>query len=176
MDDFNDVVLEAVGQGFDRASASVNYVLTAGAEIEILKTTDNVGIDAINLTGNEFGQIVRGNNGVNVLNGAGGADSLEGNGGDDALDGGIGNDLLTGGSGTDSFVFTGASFGSDTVADFQNGVEQLTCNGAGGADDFSDLVISGGANALITFPDGSTITLTGVAQGNVDAADFIFGP
>ena len=42
----------------------------------------------------------------------------------------------------------------------------------------SDLVITdnGSGSALITLPDGSTITLTGIDFNTVDTNDFIFGP
>jgi len=45
-------------------------------------------------------------------------------------------------------------------------------------DDFTDLAISanGSGFAVITLPDGSTITLNNVAAGLVDSSDFVFGP
>jgi serralysin len=78
-----DVVSEGVGGGNDRVFASVSYVLAAGQEIEILSTTNTAGAGAINLTGNEFGNTVIGNNGINALNGGGAADKLYGYGGND---------------------------------------------------------------------------------------------
>jgi len=81
--DANDVVQEAVGGGTDRVFASTSYALAAGAEVEMLTTTSNIGTTAINLTGNELVQGIYGNAGANQLNGGGGADSLAGFGGDD---------------------------------------------------------------------------------------------
>ena len=54
--------------------ATVNYQLTAGQEVEALTTTNNNGVDAINLTGNGIAQTIVGNAGANVLQGLGGDD------------------------------------------------------------------------------------------------------
>jgi Ca2+-binding RTX toxin-like protein len=63
----------------------VSWTLTPGADVETLRTTNDAGVGAINLTGNASGNIVRGNAGNNVLNGGGGNDFLIGLGGQDAF-------------------------------------------------------------------------------------------
>jgi Ca2+-binding RTX toxin-like protein len=83
--DGDDRVLEEVGGGFDNVAARASFVLGAGQEIEVLSTSQNNGTAAINLVGNEFGQVLVGNNGNNYLNGGGGADRLVGLAGDDAI-------------------------------------------------------------------------------------------
>ncbi|HEX6071745.1 MAG TPA: SGNH/GDSL hydrolase family protein, partial [Sphingomicrobium sp.] len=78
------LVLErAGGVGEDVVKASVSYALAAGSEIEVLRTTNDHGKGAINLSGNEFDQTIFGNNGANVLEGKGGADVMTGRGGSD---------------------------------------------------------------------------------------------
>ena len=62
-----------------------SFVLTAGAEVELIATSNNAGTANDNLTGNEFGQAVVGNAGGNVLDGKGGLDALVGLGGADAF-------------------------------------------------------------------------------------------
>ena len=98
-------VIEGLGGiGTDIVRTSVSYALSAGSEIEVLRTTNNLGTAAINLTGNEFAQQIIGNNGANRIDGKGG------------------NDLLTGGGGKDTFLFTTAANGStnvDTIKDFK---------------------------------------------------------
>lgn len=82
----SDVIVERAGEGNDRVSAGVSYVLGSGTEIELLNTTSLNATRTIDLTGNRFSQIIRGNAGDNVLNdgGAGDADTLIGGGGNDA--------------------------------------------------------------------------------------------
>jgi phospholipase/lecithinase/hemolysin len=78
------LVLEgAGGVGQDMVKASVSYALAAGSEIEVLRTTNDKGKTAINLTGNDFDQMVVGNSGANVIEGKGGADQLWGGTGND---------------------------------------------------------------------------------------------
>ena len=83
VDSIGDVVVETRAAGRDAVAASVSYVLAAAQEIEVLETTDAAGLRAIELTGNEFAQILTGNAGNNVLNGRGGADTMAGLSGDD---------------------------------------------------------------------------------------------
>jgi Ca2+-binding RTX toxin-like protein len=78
-------------------------VLPAGSDVETLRTTNDNGSAAINLTGNANGNVVIGNSDSNVING------------------GDGNDELTGLGGLDSFVFDttlSAAFNIDQVTDF----------------------------------------------------------
>ena len=105
----SDVVRENVGEGFDWVVSRSDYILTPGAEVEVLMTTDQASTQALNLTGNEFGQTVAGNEGVNQL------------------DGKLGHDLLLGFGGADAFIFS-ARFGNDnidTIGDMVSGVDKI---------------------------------------------------
>ena len=62
----------------------MSYRLAAEVSAETLQTTDAAGTAAINLSGNEFANIVIGNAGNNILSGGGGADTLRGLGGNDS--------------------------------------------------------------------------------------------
>jgi phospholipase/lecithinase/hemolysin len=168
------IVLEGAGGiGQDVVKASVGFSLSAGSEIEVLRTTNDQGKAAINLTGNEFNQTIVGNSGTNVLDGKAGADTLLGGSGTDRLIGGAGDDFLTGGAGIDTFVF-GAGSGHDHITDFVR-KEVIVINGVPGVDSFSDLTIaSAGGNALISWGTGDTITLDGVKASALSAADFSF--
>jgi Ca2+-binding RTX toxin-like protein len=119
---------------------------------------------------------ITGNDGNDTLNGGAHNDVLNGGIGNDKLIAGTGNDSLTGGTGTDQFWFDVALFGSDTVADFENGVDKIRLTGISGVTSFANLTIStnGSGWAVITLPDGSNITLTGITAGLVDASDFLF--
>ena len=103
VDNAGDEVTESGGQGNDQVRTSVSWTLTAGADVETLRTTNDAGVGAINLTGNSSGNVVRGNNGANVLNG------------------GDGDDELTGLGGADSFLFNtplNAATNLDVITDF----------------------------------------------------------
>ena len=64
---------------------------------------------------------------------------LDGGDGNDVLHGGAGNDLLIGGAGADRFAFSGSN-GTDTIADFQHGLDAIEISGYGAAlASFSDL-------------------------------------
>lgn len=83
VDNAGDVIVEAVGAGYDRVEALVSYRLGAGQAVEYLLAANRAGVVPLNLTGNEFAQLLQGNAGVNVLNGGGGADTMTGYGGSD---------------------------------------------------------------------------------------------
>jgi Ca2+-binding RTX toxin-like protein len=121
--DADDVIVEAAGGGFDQVYVAANFVLNAGAEIEIISVNDYAATAALNLTGNELGQQIIGNSGANVINGGGGADAIFGLGG---------NDSLTGGGGADSFCFTTLpGLGNvDQIEDFASGVDKIALDDA----------------------------------------------
>ena len=156
--DTNDFIVETAGGGIDTVAASGNYQLNGGAVVEVLSTTNNAGSGAINLTGNEVGQTVVGNAGVNTLNGGGGNDVLQGLGGADSfafttalgawnidsiLDMVSGSDKIL----LDDAVFTGLTPGVLVAAQFHIGT---------GAADADDRIIYNPANGILFFDaDGS---------------------
>jgi Ca2+-binding RTX toxin-like protein len=116
------------------------------------------------------------------MEGNAGNDSLRGGSGDDVLLGGQGNDQSWGGLGNDTFVV--ALDGSrDIVRDFQAGA------GAGDKLDLSALLNVNSlselgsrlhadklGNAVVEIGGGASVTLTGVAVGQLAADDFVFAP
>jgi Ca2+-binding RTX toxin-like protein len=101
VDHANDVITESASQGSDEVRTTVSYTLTAGADVERLRTDTDAGAAPINLTGNASGNVVRGNAGANVINGRDGNDELTGLGGEDlflfdtALDASFNVDVIT---------------------------------------------------------------------------------
>ena len=111
VDDASDRVFEADGGGTDMVRTSVSFTLSAGQEIETLRTMSDTGLDAIRLGGNAFANTLIGNAGANVLNGGAGADRLYGYAGDDSyiVDDASDRVFETDGGGTD-MVRTSVSF------------------------------------------------------------------
>ena len=102
------IVIEGAGGiGQDVVKTSVSYALPALSEIEVLRTTNDHGKTAINLTGNDFNQTIVGNSGANIIEGKGGAD------------------ILTGGGGNDTFILSNSALlapgNVDTITDYSKG-------------------------------------------------------
>jgi Ca2+-binding RTX toxin-like protein len=91
----------------------------------------NAGNDLID--GGAGDDYVRGGQGDDTVGGGDGNDLVTGDLGNDRLIGGAGIDTLTGGAGNDTFVFSGidAAFarsgagGTDTITDFEHGLDHL---------------------------------------------------
>ncbi|MFI0843493.1 calcium-binding protein [Mesorhizobium sp. IMUNJ 23232] len=110
-----DIVVEIQAQGAaDKVMAAVDYTLGKGVYVEQLFTNGSAGVSAIDLTGNEIGQEVRGNAGANRIDGKGGLDTLNG------------------GSGADTFVFSSAlgAGNVDTLGDFSAAADTIELENA----------------------------------------------
>ncbi len=88
VDNADDEVVEAPGEGTDRVIASISYAL--GDNIEDLQLSGSADIDA---TGNELANKLTGNSGANTLYGWAGDDRLTGGLSADQMQGGEGHDL-----------------------------------------------------------------------------------
>jgi Ca2+-binding RTX toxin-like protein len=106
---------------------------------------------------------------------------LNGGDGNDLLHGGQGNDLLTGGAGADRFAFSGNN-GTDTITDFQTGVDTIDISGYGAAiASFSDLagqIAQVGADVQINLgakvAAAGMIVLHNTQVAAISASDFAF--
>jgi predicted extracellular nuclease len=110
IDNIDDTVIEAAGQGLDRIYTTIGFTLAAGQEVESLYVSGPVGLG---ITGNEIANKIYGGIGADTLDGgegndiilAGdGADHIIGGEGNDYLDGGIGADEIAGGAGNDTYL------------------------------------------------------------------------
>ncbi len=79
---------------------------------------------------------------MRVLAGTTAANTLIGGATDDRLDGGRGNDTLTGGAGADTFVFANQA-GTDSVTDFQPGIDRIVIQGFSSAQITSQALAQG---------------------------------
>lgn len=150
-----DAVLEGTAQGNDTIRASLNYSLSALANVENLVLTGT----AVSAVGNTRDNRITGNELANILSGQGG---------NDTLDGGAGADTMTGGSGNDTYVVDNAADvvvensndGTDTI---QTGSTfSLATRGA----NVENLLLTGNATAN-GFGNSLNNLLTGNSAANV---------
>ena len=108
------------------------------------------------------------------LGAEGGEDVLDGGAGNDRLIGGSRNDILTGGDGKDTFVFETGDFGTDTITDWQDGLDRIEIARSAGARRFSDLaIVQQGDDVHIATGEGQII-LVGIDAADIGKSDFSF--
>src|SRR5262249_50672366 len=113
--------------------------------------------------------------------GGSGADSLIASAFGSTLDGGTGNDTLTCGAGIDTVVFRTGS-GADTLIGFAagNGGDVIDLTGLPSVHNINDIMAlatptgNGGADTLISFGNGDSLTLQGVARTSLTSGNFVF--
>ncbi|MBL9055405.1 MAG: type I secretion target repeat-containing protein, partial [Rhodobacteraceae bacterium] len=124
-------------------------------------TTDQAGLTAINLAGDDSANEMRGNNGLNRLEGRGGDDRIFGYGAADTIYGGDGQDSLAGGEGDDSL---------------EGGTGQDTLNGEAGDDVLrgglgDDSLLGGVGNDVLWGEDGNDTLRGGEGADTLDGGD-----
>jgi len=137
-----------------------------------------VGLDGHDhLCGDSGNDSLQGGAGNDVLYGGDGNDTLLAGDGDDILCGGAGDDVLSGGLGSDIFV-VGPGEGNDRIVDFDNAAQGDVIKLAGfGWTSFADVQAHAsqqGANTVIEFATGDTLTISNVALTSLSAAAFQF--
>jgi Ca2+-binding RTX toxin-like protein len=152
-------IVETPNHGTDTVESTVTYTL--GANLENLTL---LGKKDINGTGNDDGNVITGNKGHNVLSGGAG---------NDTLDGGHGNDTLRGGDGFDEFVFNQGG-GKDHIKDFTDDVDHINSDMVKSQADFDALSVKQvGADVVINFGGGDTLTIDHINVGKIDYNDFV---
>jgi serralysin len=162
-------------------------ISTIGTVVENAKG----GSGADTITGNVVGNVLAGNGGNDIIRGGNGNDTLQGGDADDQLygeansdrlRGGIGNDILVGGADADRFVME-AGWGSDTIQDFQDGVDKVEIYMVPGltnftqfseADTGNDVRLTWNNNTPSNTGDDLTLIFVGREPAQIDASDFVF--
>lgn len=165
VDNIDDLVIEAAGEGSDTVKAGISHALSANIENLVL-----TGTSAINATGNELDN------------------QLSGNAGNNVLDGGVGVDLMVGGRGNDTYVVDQtadvvvelADEGVDTVistVDYALGshVENLTlaagsANLTGSGNELANQIIGNAGDNVLDGAAGAD-TLSGGAGNDAYVVD-----
>jgi Ca2+-binding RTX toxin-like protein len=158
VDNLEDVVVEAPGEGIDQVKASTSHALADNVEHLTL-----TGTAAINATGNALDNVLIGNGAANLLDGGAGDDTLNGGAGADSQIGGQGNDVFVVDDAGDVVVEI-AGEGTDTVQSsiaytLAANLENLTLTGSATIDGI------GNAADNIFVGNGATNLLTGL-EGN----------
>jgi Ca2+-binding RTX toxin-like protein len=142
----------------------IENTTTTTTHIYARYSLDLTGVELVNISeirGQETGDYITGNNQNNTILGNGGNDTIKGAGGDDAL---------YGGAGADRFYFEATDTGSDTIHDFQDGVDSIQLR-SGTAYTFGTDAGTGYA----TIDVGSAhVILKGVAPSALSTADLYF--
>ncbi len=126
------------------------------------------------LYGGSADDVMTGGDHSDWLMGDGGHDTISGNDGLDTINGGTGRDMLIGGAQADDFVFD-AGFGRDTIADFEDDMDELYLDDAlwSGTLTAQDIINTYGSssngNTVLNFGGGNLVVLVGVA----DAQDLV---
>jgi len=176
------------GEGIDVLYGNKGLdVLVGGADGDVLFGGQNSGAltlgegsapalrDGVEtLSGGDGTDIIYGNHGTDLLLGGADADTmyggqdgdtLIGGGGDDLLFGNLGNDVFQGNLGADIFV---ASNGDDTIEDFAIADGDRISNSSA-----RTTVEDASSGAIISFQDGTTVTLTGITASAVTSDFFL---
>ncbi|UWS00515.1 Hint domain-containing protein [Phaeobacter inhibens] len=170
-------------------SGNLAYVNSGGGDDTILGGSGND-----DLRGGAGNDRLEGRAGTDDLRGGAGDDYLDGGTGGDYIDAGTGSDTVIGGTGDDTIQLTADAdrdeviledgSGSDLIYNFDLGdsgdgttVDQLDVSGltnlAGDPVKIGDIVVTdtngdGTGDAIMTFPNGESITLVGVQRSQVD--------
>ncbi|MBQ4809480.1 calcium-binding protein [Phaeobacter sp. HS012] len=190
------------GAGNDDITGGIGADTIFGGNGDDSNLDGGLGNDVINggngddtLVGGAGDDELRGGDGADDLSGDAGADELRGGAGTDTVDGGAGADMiytslggdeLTGGADDDVFVLK-AGTGNTTITDFGDSGDNDKLNVSElGFGDLNDVLAvayeidtdpttnPGGESVVIAIDADTTVTLTGVAIGDLTAADFDF--
>jgi Ca2+-binding RTX toxin-like protein len=132
----------------------------------------NGGAGADEMRGGSGNDGFYGGGGNDRIFGDDGNDTIFGDGGNDRIDGGRGNDVLRGGANSDTFVFQWAG-GSDTILDFQDGLDRIDFSNLTTVTSYADLhitALNATSNAIGYFDGVADVTLT-----IVSATPFVLG-
>jgi Ca2+-binding RTX toxin-like protein len=156
----------------------------SAAELQQIYLSRNSTAGSDSIAGFETDDVIDGGGGNDFIEGAGGHDILRGGAGSDFVLAGLGNDFISGGGGddslagdegTDRFDLSTLTAGDEVfIYDFDPSAEKIVLRTGSGLDDFSDLMIQTQfGQAVITLPNGAVVTLAGVADTALSAANFL---
>ena len=158
VDNIGDSVTESFGEGTDKVSSNLAYILPGNVENLTL-----TGTLAINGTGNDLANILLGNSAANQLDGGAGADVLKGAAGNDTYLVDNAGDIIT------ETLNAGNDIGNSSVTyTLSNNVENLTLTGTSAIDgtgnSLSNLIIGNMAANTLNGGTGADILVGGLSN------------
>ncbi len=170
----NDLVDASVASGGNRIyGGDGNDELYAGKNDRLFGEN---GDDILDASQGKGGNRLYGGAGNDTLF-AGTNDFLSGGDGSDTLYAGKGGNTLYGGAGADKFylAYNGAPTSTNTVADFEVGIDSLVILGISGVTDFSKVTLAQkGADTLITAGGKDLAVLSGIQSSTLTGSSFKF--
>ncbi len=176
----NDIIEGGTGADSINAGAGIDTVIyansSAGVTVNLNVALQTSGGEASgdslfffeNITGSAFNDSLSGNIFSNRIVGGAGVDTLNG---------ALGSDFLTGGTAADTFRFQDMSFGSDTILDWQDGVDHISV-ALPLETSFAGLTFTGNGTSQVVVRGfkgtGSAIIVKADAAFTLDVGDFIF--
>ena len=151
------------------SGGSGNDFIRGGIEGDVLDGDD--GDDT--LVGEDGWDHLRGGSGNDILDGGSGNDILEGGSGNDILSGEQGSDTLTGGAGADIFRFGTTDGATDTVMDFEIGVDRILLATGVSIASVIATATSTGSSTILNVGGGTQVALIGVT--GINASWFVGG-
>jgi Ca2+-binding RTX toxin-like protein len=125
------------------------------------------------LWGGDSNDVLDGGIGKDRLYGEAGADTMIGGGSKDWLTGGDGNDSVNGGGGSDIFIFR-AGDDADTFTHFINGYDKMDLTAMNlSFTQVRALAHQSGADVVIDFGGGDSITIDNFTMAKLTSSDFI---
>jgi Ca2+-binding RTX toxin-like protein len=153
---------------YEKSSAGVTIDLNVALQVSAGDANGDSLFFFENVNGSDFGDTLKGNYQSNTLKGGLGADTLNG---------ALGSDYLTGGADADTFRFTDFSFGSDTITDWQDGIDHISI-ALPLETNFTGLTFAGNGTTQVIVRGfngtGSAIIVKADAAFTLDVSDFLF--
>jgi len=128
------------------------------------------------LYGSAFDDVITGSSAVDIILGGEGNDSISGGAGGDSIGSEAGDDTIAGGLGADVFFYFNTALSGETViTDYQPGFDLIGLLSSTAADGEAalDLASETAEGTVLTFAEGRTLTLIGIALEELSPDDFL---
>jgi Ca2+-binding RTX toxin-like protein len=160
--------LDTINAAAVSSGSTINLNSDVSGSIASRSFTTDGSIEVV--YGGDGNDTITGNSSTNRLFGGRGNDSLDGGSGDDVLIGGQGSDTLTGGSGGDYFIIRANESGTDTIMDFEPGIDHI---GLMGMDAVTSSFSLQGSDVKLSLSNGQSVILKNANMAKLSEANVL---